>query len=131
MEHGRISSQVGGYVLEGRAGTQAGEQRAEFVTRSTGDLSPSEHAEARLLAQIERMLAADPTWRDRIRTIEINISESPCPSCTGLLLLLHSKLSNANIRLATVHWSRRHVGRNPTTPGDIARLASRYSVTGP
>jgi hypothetical protein len=131
MEPGKISSQVGGYVLEGRAGTRAGEQRAEFVTRSTGDVAPSAHAEARLLAQIEQMLDADSTWKDRIRTIEINISESPCPSCTGLLLMLHSKLSNSNIRLATVQWGRYHHGKNPTTPGDIARLASRYTVVGP
>jgi hypothetical protein len=83
------------------------------------------------LTQIEKMLAADPTWRDRIRTIEINITESPCPSCTGLLLLLHSRLTNANIRVATVVWGKHHKGRNPTTRGDIARLASRFTVIGP
>jgi hypothetical protein len=130
-EESRLSGQTGGFVLEGRAGTQPAEQRAEFVTRSTGDVAPSAHAEARLLSQIERMLAADPTWRERIRTIEINISESPCPSCTALLLQLHSQLTNANIRLATLHWGKLHKGTNPTMPGDIAQLARRYTVTGP
>jgi hypothetical protein len=130
-EESRLTGQVGGYVLEGRAGARPAEQRAEFVTRSTGDAAPPAHAEARLLSQIERMLNADPTWRDRIRTIEINISESPCPSCTGLLLTLHGLLGNPNIRIATVQWSKLHKGTYPTMPGDISRLASLYTVIGP
>ena len=130
-EESRLTGQTGGFVLEGRPGTQPAEQRAEFVTRSTGDVAPSAHAEARLLSQIERMLAADPTWRDRIRTIEISISESPCPSCTGLLLSLHRQLTNRNIRLATLQWSKLHKGTNPTTASDIAQLTRRYTVIGP
>jgi hypothetical protein len=127
----RLSGQVGGFVLGGRAGTRQGEQRAEFVTRSTGDAATSAHAEARLLSQIQRMLAADPSWRNRIRTIEINITESPCPSCTGLLLMLHSELRNSNLRLATVQWTLLHRGTNPTTQGDINRLAGSFTVIGP
>jgi hypothetical protein len=126
----RVTSQVGGFALEGRPGFNAGEQRAEFVTRSIGEGATSAHAEAQLLRLIERMVAADPGWAARVRSIEINISESPCPSCTGLLVMLR-RLFPGGLRFATVQWGQLHRGSNPTTNGDIARLAGSFTVSGP
>ena len=128
----RKSGQVGGYVFETEKATEATEQKAEFVTRSTGDASPDAHAEARLLAQVERMLSQDATWKSRVRTIEIHLSHSPCPACTGLLLDLHRRLNNDKLRLAVVQWGQVYKHPvYPTTPGDARSLRARYSVVGP
>jgi len=130
-EDSRLTGQVGGYVIEGAAAQQHTEQRAEIATRSTGDEAPATHAEARLLTQVERMLAEEPTWKDRVRTIEIHLSESPCPSCAGLLLLLRSKFPSSTVRLALLQWGQRHQGKYPTDPSDIPRLKGSYRVIGP
>jgi hypothetical protein len=130
-DESRLTGQVGGFVIGGSEAAAHTEQRAELVTRATGDEAPGTHAEARLLGQVERMLAQDPTWRNRIRTIEIHISHSPCPGCVDRLLLLHSKLANDGLRLALVQWTQRYQGKYPTHPQDIPRLRGSYKVIGP
>jgi hypothetical protein len=128
----RKSGQVGGFVFETEKASEASEQKAEFVTRSTGDASPDAHAEARLLAQVERMLSQDSSWKSRVRTIEIHLSHSPCPACTTLLLELHRKLNNDKLRLALVQWGQVYKHPvYPTTPGDARSLRGKYSVVGP
>lgn len=127
-----LTGQTGGYAVESPAAKQRTEQRAEFVTRATGDEAPATHAEARLVAQVERMLAQDPGWKKRVRTIEINVSHSPCPGCTDRLLVLHSLLDNAGLRLSIVQWGKRYDnGPYPTTPQSISSLRGKYSVIGP
>ena len=130
----RKSGVAGGYSFESEESKaeEHTERKAEFVTRSTGDAMPDAHAEARLLTQIERMLAQDPAWRARVRTIEIHLSHSPCPGCTALLLSLHKRLDNGNIRLAVVQWSNVYKHKvYPTTPNDVRSLRGRYAVMGP
>lgn len=130
----RQTGAIGGYVFEGEKATasKGAEQRAEFVTRSTGDAAPDTHAEARLLAQVERMLAQGGDWKERVRTIEIHLSHSPCPGCTELLLKLYERLDNGKLRFAVVHWSNvyRH-NVYPTTPADVRSLRRKYAVFGP
>ena len=127
----KLTGQTGALVLENQESKIHIEQRAEFITRATGDESPSTHAEARLLSQVERMVDKDPNWRLRIRTIEIHISHSPCPSCTDQLLVLHKLLKNPQLRLSIVQWGKRYQGRFPTTEQSIGELRSRYSAIGP
>lgn len=128
----RESGQFGGYAFVGEKAMEHTEQKAEFVTRSTGDATPDTHAEARLLAQVERMLAQDKGWKARVRTIEIHLSHSPCPACTELLLMLHKQLENDKLRLAVVQWSQVYKHPvYPTTPGDVRTLRRKYSVVGP
>ncbi len=128
----RKSGQVGGYAFEGEKASERSEQKAEFVTRSTGDAAPDAHAEARLLAQIERMLDREAGWKARVRSIEIHLSHSPCPACTELLLQLRRRLENDKLRLAIVQWGQVYKHRvYPTTPGDVRTLRGKYSVVGP
>ncbi len=132
-EVGQESSQVGTYVLEARKSDHA-RHRAEIVTRSTGDAKPSTHAEARVLSQVETMTTGDAgaEWQSRVRSIEIHLSHSPCPSCVGLLLDLHKLLDNGKLEHAVVHWST--VYRHdvwPTTPESIRRLRGKYATVGP
>jgi hypothetical protein len=131
-EDSSLTGLFGGFAFEGEQAKGQTEQRAEFVTRSTGDATPSTHAEARLLTQIERMLATDPGWKARVRTIEIYLSHSPCPGCTGRLLALRQKLDNGNIRLAIVQWTNVYKHPQwPTTPDDIRDLRGKYTALGP
>ncbi|WP_211195878.1 hypothetical protein [Agromyces sp. H66] len=127
-----LTGQTGAHAFESPEAERHTEQRAEFVTRATGDEAPATHAEARLVTQVRRMLAQDPGWTQRIRTIEINVTHSPCPSCTGQLVMLHGMLQNPDLRLAIVQWGRRYDrGPYPTTAQSIGELRSRYSVIGP
>ena len=133
-ELGQDSSQVGTYALEAREAGPSTERRAEVVTRSTGDAKPSTHAEARVLSQVERMLAgeAGADWGSRVRSIEIHLSHSPCPSCAGRLLELHKKLDNGHLRLSIVQWTNLYKHEVwPTTPQSIKELRSKYTVQGP
>ncbi|WP_232490813.1 hypothetical protein [Mycobacterium dioxanotrophicus] len=123
-----LTGQVGGYVLGAQAATHRSEQRAEFVTRATGDESPGTHAEARLLAQVTQMLAKDPGWSSRIRTIEIHLSHSPCPGCVGRLIALRERLQNSDLRLAIVQWGELYEGRFPTTRQSLQELRGSYTV---
>ena len=124
-----MTGQAGGFVIGGGKAATPTEQKAEFVTRATGDEAPSTHAEARLLTQIEAMLARDPTWASRVRVIEINISHSPCPACVDRLLALRGKLDNPGLRLSLIRWGTRY---RLTTDQGIAHLRGRYtSVGGP
>ncbi|GAA2724089.1 phage tail protein [Cellulomonas aerilata] len=133
----RTTGQVGGFVIGGSKApvrdddAQHTEQRAELVTRSTGDETPDTHAEARLLAQVERMIIQDAGWKHRVRTIEVNLSHSPCPGCADRLLELHKLLKHDGIRLAVLQWGKRYDGKYPTDPADIPRLRGRYKVIGP
>jgi hypothetical protein len=130
-ELGQITGQVGGYVIEGVEAERHSEQRAVFITRSTGDEAPSAHAEARLADQVERMLERDPPWKQRIRSVEIHLSHSPCPACADILMLLRSEVTNGKLRIAILQWGKRWNGLNPTNPNDIPRLATKYEVRGP
>jgi hypothetical protein len=124
---------VGGYAFEGDKAKEHTEQKAEFVTRSTGDAMPAAHAEARLLAQVERMLAQDDgAWKARVRTIEIHLSHSPCPGCVQLLLALNDKLKNGKIRLSVVQWTQLYKHRSyPTTAESVRELRGKYTTIGP
>jgi hypothetical protein len=132
IEGGRLTGVAGGHVLEGPEAGQRMEQKAEIVTRATGDESPSSHAEARLLAQVDRFLEKDGNWKKRVRTIEINLSHSPCPGCVDRLGALHRKLDNGKLRLAVVQWSTLYTsGPFPTTPAAISELRRTYAARGP
>lgn len=124
-----LTGQVGGYVLDAPRAEQRSEQRAQIVTRATGDEAPGSHAEARLLAQVNRMIAADSGWAARVRVIEIHISHSPCPACVDKLVILRENLPNA--RLAIVQWSQLYEGTYPTTRQSLGMLRGRYSLIGP
>lgn len=129
----RMTGVTGGYAFESDAATQTTEQKAEFVTRSTGDANSESHAETRLVAQVERMIRADQGWKDRVRTIEIHLSHSPCPTCAGVLARdLYNLVKNNNLRLAVVHWTNLY--KHPTLstkPDDVRKLRERYSTLGP
>jgi hypothetical protein len=132
-EVGQESSQVGTYVLEARKAEHT-RRRAEVLTRSTGDAKPSTHAEARVLSQVESMAKGDAgaDWKSRVRSIEIHLSHSPCPSCVGLLLDLHKVLDNGMLQHAVVHWSTVYKHDVwPTTPESIRRLRGKYATLGP
>ncbi|RXZ47043.1 hypothetical protein, partial [Agromyces binzhouensis] len=126
-----LTGQIGGYAVESAEAARHIEQRAEFITRATGDEAPSTHAEARLLAQVERMVAVDPDWKRRVRTVEIHVSHSPCPNCSERLIALHELLENPTLRLAIVQWGKRYEGPYPTTSQSIGALRRKYSVIGP
>ncbi|MFI7496032.1 hypothetical protein ACH9D2_15120 [Kocuria sp. M4R2S49] len=130
-DESRLTGQVGGFVLESAEASQHSEQRAQIVTRSTGDESSESHAEARLLTQIETMLRSDATWKQRVRMIEINLTHSPCPACADRLMLMHKSLENERLRLAVLQWGKRYNGTFPTTQSTITQLRSRYTVIGP
>ncbi|TCM43712.1 hypothetical protein [Kribbella sp. VKM Ac-2568] len=132
-EDSRTTGQVGGFVLGAQAAKAHTEQKLELVTRATGDATPDTHAEARVLSQVVAFIKKDPTWADRVRTIQINLSHSPCPSCSGQLLLLRDNLENEKLRLAVVQWSERYDwGPYPTTPQSISSLRSGgYRTLGP
>ncbi|WP_090050966.1 phage tail protein [Lentzea fradiae] len=126
------TGQTGGFVIGADAATQHAERPLELVTRATGDATPDTHAEARVLSQITSFVAADPNWASRVRTIQVNISHSPCPSCTGLLLRLHSLLANPGLRLAVVQWGAPYDwGPTPTTSQSISALRGGYRTLGP
>lgn len=128
----RASGQTGGFVIGAPAAGRTSDRPLEMVTRATGDASPDTHAEARVLSQVRSFVARDPEWASRVRTIQINISHSPCPSCTGQLLLLQEMLANTNLRLSVVQWSTRYDwGPYPTTPQSISALRGRYRTLGP
>jgi len=128
----RATGQVGGFVIDAPALKQHTEQPLELVTRATGDASPDTHAEARVLSQVVSFIDKDPAWAKRVRTIQIDISHSPCPSCTGQLLLLHEKLQNGKLRVAVVQWGVRYDwGPYPTTPQSISSLRRSYRAMGP
>lgn len=129
-----VTGQVGGFVMDAPAATQATEERLQIVTRSTGDKLASTHAETRLVAQVERMIARDKTWQSRVRAIEISVSKSPCPPCSDALAGgagLYSLLENPNLRLATITWSSLWEGSNPTTRESVGVLARKFAVRGP
>ncbi|WP_111765071.1 hypothetical protein [Nakamurella deserti] len=128
LEH-VLTGRAGGFVIASDAATEMAERKAEFVTRATGDEATSTHAEARLLTQIEAMLAKDPAWSKRIRAIEINISHSPCPSCVDQLLTLRKRLDNPGLRVSIVRWGTRY--RLTTDQGVNALRRSYTSVGGP
>jgi hypothetical protein len=129
-----LTGQVGGFVMEAAAATNFTKERLQIVTRSTGDELASAHAETRLLAQVEKMVAQDPTWKSRVRAIEINISKSPCPGCTDALVGgtgVYGLLANKGLQLATLTWGSLWKGANPTTPSSVSALASRFVIRGP
>ena len=124
------TGKVGAYIYQGDTAKVRTERRAEIVTRSTGDISPETHAEARLLEQVTAMVAKDPDWAARVRVIEIHISHSTCPSCAGLLMRLHEMLENDGLRLSIVQWGQLYTGRFPTTRAAVRSLRSKYRVIG-
>ena len=78
------------------------------------------------------MVAQDSEWKHRVRTIEINVSHSLCPSCTDQLLRLHGMLANAGLRSAVVQLGKRYDnGRYPTTAQSIGELRGKCSAIGP
>lgn len=125
------TGQPGGFVAAAAPATTQAERRAQFVTRATGDEVPSAHAEARLLEYVKQACEADPVWKSRVRSIEINITHSPCPSCTGQLLALHQLLANERLRFAIVQYGEWYEGTYPTTAQSIGELRSAYHVDGP
>ncbi|WP_434440109.1 hypothetical protein [Lentzea sp. E54] len=126
------TGQTGGFVIGATAASHHVEKPLELVTRATGDATPDTHAEARVLSQITTFIANDPSWAKRVRTIQINISHSPCPSCTGLLLTLHQRLRNPDLRIAVVQWGAPYDwGPTPTTPQSISSLRGSYRTLGP
>lgn len=119
--------------MDAAAATQHTEERLQIVTRSTGDELASTHAETRLLAEVQKMVDQDPTWKNRVRAIEINISKSPCPGCTDALAGgagVHALLANKNLRLATLTWGALWTDNNPTTPASVSALAGRFVIRG-
>jgi hypothetical protein len=131
MAPGMSTGQFGGYVLKADESKSAGERKIELVTRATGDSAPSEHAEARLLTQVEAFVARDKTWKNRVRSVEIHISHSPCPGCVERLRLLHKTVDNPDLRFALVQWSKRYEGQYSTTKESIDLLREKYRVYGP
>jgi hypothetical protein len=128
----RSTGQTGGFVLDAPAAVQHSERPLELVTRATGDATPDTHAEARVLSQVVSFIAKDPGWAARVRSIQINLSHSPCPSCTGLLLQLRQRLQNADLRVSVVQWDMRYDwGPYPTTPQSIGSLRGGYRTMGP
>ncbi len=139
----RSSGQIGGFVIDapapevhGPAGPDGAlpmvETPLEIVTRATGDAAPDTHAEARVLTQISSFIARDPSWAARVRTIQIDVSHSPCPSCTGQLLRLHELLNNDRLRLSVVQWSEFYgTSPYPTTAQSIGSLRRSYRTMGP
>ncbi|GGM78901.1 hypothetical protein GCM10011609_13360 [Lentzea pudingi] len=131
-EDSRNTGQTGGFVIGSAAASQHTELPLELVTRATGDATAESHAEARVLTQVTSFVAKDPTWATRVRTIQINISHSPCPSCTGLLLDLRALLLNPQLRISVVQWSQPYDwGSSPTTPQSIRSLRAKYRTLGP
>lgn len=126
------TGQTGGFVIGATPASRHTEKPLELVTRATGDATPDTHAEARVLSQITTFIAKDPDWAKRVRTIQINISHSPCPSCTGQLLTLHQRLQNPDLRIAVVQWSAPYDwGPTPTTAQSISSLRGSYRTLGP
>jgi hypothetical protein len=129
-----MTGQVGGFVMGAAEATEHTRERLEIVTRSTGDELPSTHAETRLLEQVRKMVNQDPSWKNRVRAIEINISKSPCPGCSDALaggVGLHALLANSKLELATLTWGSLWKGANPTTTASVSVLASKFVIRGP
>lgn len=127
-----LTGQTGGFVVEGSRATAHAELTAKLVTRSTGDKSPSTHAEARLLEYVEGAMRVDLTWKDRIRIVEIQVSHSPCGSCTDRLVELHKIIANPKLRLSILQWGIRYdKGPSATTSQHIEALRRHYHVAGP
>ncbi len=131
MAPGKATGQFGGYVLKAEESKDAGERKIEFVTRATGDAAPSEHAEARLVAQVQQFVTSDEKWKDRVRSFEVHISHSPCPACVDALRGLYKSVANPDLRLALVQWTKRYNGTYPTTEQSIGLLREHYRVHGP
>ena len=127
----RNTSQIGGFVVTPEGGfgpaADAGEVPIEKVTRSTGDEHQGAHAEARLLAQVKRLVKADERWAGRVRVLDIQITHSPCQGCTVDLIELRALLPN--LRLAVLHWGERH--RQSGAREISALRRANYSVFGP
>ncbi|MFD9705432.1 hypothetical protein [Lentzea sp. NPDC059081] len=131
-EDSKNTGQTGGFVIGSPASAQHAELPLELVSRATGDATAESHAEARVLTQITSFVAQDPTWAARVRTIQVNISHSPCPSCTRLLLDLRALLQNSRLRLSVVQWGAPYDwGPTPTTPQSLSALRAKYRTLGP
>jgi hypothetical protein len=78
------------------------------------------------------MLGQDPMWGKRVRAIEIHLSHSPCPSCTGLLVNLRQKLANDQLGVCILQWTELYESPSyPTMRSDVRRLRGSYTVVGP
>lgn len=104
----------------------------EHLTRATGDAQRrgihdfDKHAEARLVAHIKSLIAADEGWKDRVKRLEININMSPCTACVGELRDLVDLVRGNRFQSATIHWTNIYPD---STRQSLNSLRGKYDVT--
>jgi outer membrane protein OmpA-like peptidoglycan-associated protein len=136
----------GGLLFAGPTGP-SGERSIQTLTWNTGGNvdacdSNASHAERQFASFFAKH--NDPTWRERIRSVTLHISHSPCTLCQGTLVstLSEAKSQSKQWTGATVGWDSPFTSSTPfegtrlcparhTDPGVIGTFAGVATASGP
>jgi hypothetical protein len=114
----------GGFLVE----PDPGSNQVQLVTWSTGEPirdSNVSHAEHQFLGFLKRQQLS---WRARIREIEIEITQSPCPNCVPDLKEVLEL--TPGVDSASLLWRELHSGVNPSTAESLNKLTNRSPAGG-